>query len=219
MTPVARVRVVHALYYRFDEPVHAAELALRLTPREDARQTLEAHALACEPAIEPVRTTDAFDNTCHRVVFAGPLRELAITATSTVGLEPSALGAEVRARALALLASSGVELDPAEEPRAGSCRERTERALARLAACDVSARYCAGYPSTPGRTLPHAWLAFDLPGHGPVSFDPTSTRLAPAHVLCAVGHGYHDTAPVGGTLVASGRYALTSRVEIEAVDG
>lgn len=214
----ARVRVVHTLVYSFAEPVRGASLTLCLSPRPDARQLVEAHAISVTPQAETRRGEDERGNLREHLVFDGELRTLAISAATTLSLPPPReLTPAVGESAREVLRRAGVDLTAATRAHRGLCRERTERAVALLDAAGVPARYLSGYPRVEGRTEPHAWLAFELPRHGFVEYDPTSACLAPPHLLLAWGRSYDDVAPVAGTLQAGGGYRLRSTVTVSSL--
>lgn len=219
-----RARVVHTIAYRLDEEARGAGLVLRLGPRALADQRVDHHQIL----IEPRPATMAIDEDDHgnvrrRVEIGRPFRALVIEAVSTVARVVS-LDVDLRAAASELLARAGVSpADPAftEPPRGGreACRLRAEEALARLRARDIACRYVAGYPwpERRGPVLPHAWISVLVPGRGFVEFDPMRGEIAPGHVVLGWGDGYDDTAPVAGTLHASGRYRLSSTVMAEPI--
>lgn len=227
---MSRARIVHTITYRFDRPAEGASLALRLTPRALADQRLDHHQILIDPrpgAQRPAEMDvedDEHGNPRLRVEIDRPFRTLVIEAVSTVTrLAPASI--DWHAAAADLLARAGVSpADPpfADPPRHGreACRLRAEEALVRLRAREIACRYVAGYPwpTQRGPLLPHAWISALVPGHDHIAFDPLRAELAPGHIVLAWGNAYDDTAPVSGTLRASGRYRLTSTVMGEPID-
>ena len=216
----ARFRVVHSIGYRLARPAGAAQLTLRLTPRQSPSQRVEHHQVVIEPRPPEISSRDDDHGNAVRELSLGPFAALEITAISTVTLTPPELGAASRAALDELLGRAGVERAPAREARAGLCHERSERALAALRQVGVPCRYLSGYalPPAGGRTLPHAWLSLEAPGIGRIEYDPTLAAPAERHLLLASGETGADVAPVTGPLLADGAYRLVSRVEVEKLE-
>jgi transglutaminase-like putative cysteine protease len=220
---MVRARLVHAITYRFAEPVAGADLALRLTPRELPDQRVEHHQLLVDPPpAARAAERDAHGNAVERVEIRAPFRALSITAISTVARDPLDLPAAAREAATALLAQAGIHVAvPAfpDAPRGGpgACRAIADAVSKRLAALGIACRYLAGYPLSQrrGRTQPHAWVSFQVPDHGFIEFDGTRGELAPCHAVIGWGNGYDDVAPIAGSLAGSGRYRLSSEVTQE----
>lgn len=220
---MSHARVVHSIAYRFEEPVAEADLVLRLSPRSLAEQRVLHHQIIVEP--RPATTSieeDEHGQRAERVTLRAPFRSLEVRAVSTVARTERALTPEAREEALALLSRCGVlpAIPPfPEAPRDGreACRVRAEATLVRLRDHGIVGRYVGGYtwPRQRGRTLPHAWVAIEIPGHGWIEFDASSGALAPGHVVVGWGRGYDDVAPISGSLRARGRYRLVSSVVIE----
>ncbi len=220
--PPRRIRVVHTLRYRFEEPVAGADLVLRLTPRALPDQAVLHHQILVEPLPRAVTLfEDEHGNAQQRVELGEPFRELEITAVSTVTRpEPGAgIAPEAARAALDLLARCGVHptAPGSPEPLRGACRSQAESALGRLRAHGVPCRYVAGYPlpQRRSRALPHAWVSLHLTGHGWLDFDGTRGEVTPGHLVLGWGHGYDDVAPISGCLVAGGRFRLVSSVIVD----
>ena len=80
-----RYRITHKTHYRYSAPVRLRKHVLRLCPRSDGNQWLEAFELHLRPA--PARQSyflDAQGNTCLAVSFAEPLDAWSIQAVSDV---------------------------------------------------------------------------------------------------------------------------------------
>ncbi len=84
-----RYQISHVTTYRYEQPAILDPHVLRLRPRSDSFQTLEAHELTIVP--EPVGLTqllDAEDNAIARCWWPSqPINTLTITAISTVATE------------------------------------------------------------------------------------------------------------------------------------
>jgi transglutaminase-like putative cysteine protease len=216
-----RVRVVHALRLDVEAGLAGAELVVRLTPRELDRQRVEHHQLLVTPRAHVTHERDAFGNALACVRFDVAVASIEIEAVSTVVRAARGDARDVAEPALEVLARAGVDVaSPRSRTKPGACRALAEDALARLRKAGVVCRYVAGYalPSRRASTLPHAWIALEVGGHGFVEFDPTRAEIEPAHVVLAWGDGYGDAAPLSGSLFgpsadgAAPRFRLTSDV-------
>lgn len=219
-----RARVVHSIGYRFEEPVAGADLVLRLSPRRLPDQEVSHQQIIVEPRPPCVTTgEDDLGNPIQRLTLSGPLRTLEIRSVSTVARSAAPMDPLESCRAARdVLSRCGVSpaVPPFPDlPRGGreACRLRSEAILQRLRSHGVECRYMAGYPwlGRRGATLPHAWVSLLVPGHGWIELDGLRDELRPGHVVLGWGRGYDDTAPVLGSLHASGRYRLVSSVSFE----
>lgn len=79
-----RLAIEHTTHYRFSEPQARLVQLLRLTPRDDANQTIVHWRIdvSCDARLRPA--TDGFGNAITMLYAEGPLDEIAITVAGEV---------------------------------------------------------------------------------------------------------------------------------------
>lgn len=168
-----KYKVTHTTTYHYSKPVSVCHNRVMLTPRGDSRSQCETHRIRIQPTPESVnRREDYFGNQVHCFMIEENHRQLTVTATSRVLLEPSA-----SPDADQTLSWEGVR----DSIRGGSDGEWFEACQytfdsPRVARSPEFARYAAASFST-GRPVLAA--ALDLTGriHKEFTYDTTATTV------------------------------------------
>lgn len=207
------VRVTHAIDYRFEQRVELANLELRLSPRSE-QAGVRHHQVLIEPVPAELREAcDAFDNVVLRANVGAATAALSISALTTLGLGGTPSAPDVEAELSGLLLDRASER--ARRKLAGLCREQSEKAALAATARGLACRFVSGYfLGQEGSSDLHMWIAVQMNDRW-IDWDPTHARLADTHLALARGPNVEDVAPVGGSLVAVGRYRMLSRVTVE----
>ncbi len=104
----------------------------------------------------------------------------------------------------------------------GVCQDHTHVFLSAARLRGVPARYVSGYlwlAEHVDQAASHAWGEVWLAELGWVGFD-VSNQLAPddRYVRLAVGHDYHDAAPLSGVRIGGGDETMTVALSVQAED-
>ncbi len=209
-----RIRVLHAIDYRFHEPIAHASLEILLSPRPE-QPGVRHHQVLVEPhATSLERATDAYGNVTLHALLGAPTSALSVSALTTLELRTALNRPELDPD----LAVQLRRIAPSGPPRArsGACRELSERTALAVSGLGLGCRFVSGYLlDREGPTDLHMWVSIDLGPSGWLDWDPILSRPADAHLALALGSRADDVAAVQGTLLASGRYRMVSRVEVE----
>ena len=82
--PAHHLRVEHISRFSYSEPAHGSVMLLRLRPREDLGQKVDAFRIDIEPDAIPSETIDPFGNVCHVFNVHRQHRELTVRTRSLV---------------------------------------------------------------------------------------------------------------------------------------
>ena len=80
--------VTHVTRFRYQGPVHESVMEVRLAPRNDGRQEVQAFDLKTNPAAALSRYVDAFGNHVHHFDIIAPHDELIVEARMRVRTSP-----------------------------------------------------------------------------------------------------------------------------------
>jgi transglutaminase-like putative cysteine protease len=211
------VRVTHTIDYRFEHRVEHASLELRLSPRSEHTE-VRYHQVLVEPGPAELREArDASDNVVLRADVDAATAALSVSAITTLSLGDTASAPDLEAE-LARLLLNGAPERP-QKRLAGLCRERSEKAVLAATARGFACRFVSGYVvGQQGSTDLHMWISVEMGSERWVDWDPTRAGPADTHLALARGPSPEDVAPVGGSVVAAGRYRMLSRVLVQRLE-
>jgi transglutaminase-like putative cysteine protease len=81
--------VTHITRFQYAGPVHESVMEVRLAPRTDGRQQVQAFDLTTNPAADVLQYTDAFGNPVHHFDIIAPHAELLVEAQTRVRTSPA----------------------------------------------------------------------------------------------------------------------------------
>ncbi len=81
--------ITHDSWFDYDDSIHGCTMLVRLQPREDRGQRVEAFSVSADPETIPVACDDSFSNRCHMFSIHRKFTRLHVRSRSIVHIDPT----------------------------------------------------------------------------------------------------------------------------------